>query len=267
MTPAYHVRNDMQKKLDSRVSQTPATIALYSRIRTTMEARKEAAPMPEREGSEPEQGALSESDLEQVDEFDVEKERGRMVQDKRERLAAEYEILREPLLELRGADDKESSAEYERVRTQFLRQIVEQYARGSIERSKEINDLAMANMKGKSGDYFTIGVEALVDIVTAMDDFNNRFDMLIENRPEGKDALPYLEKLVPEFYKNVKRSSLQKSEQLGGAKTKQEQVRDALRPAFDDIREMRENTMDARKPRPTQAPKKKGWFGTLFGGK
>ncbi len=257
----------MQKNPDSHVSENPATVVLYSRIRTIMEARKEAATMPEREEKRPEADELSGSDLERVTEFDVEEDRERMVQDKRAQLASEYETLRTPLLELKEASDKESMAEYERVRTQFLRQIVEQYSRGSIERSKEINDLAMANMKGKSGDYFTIGVEALVDTVTAMDDFNRRFDMLLEHRSEGKDALPYLEKLIPEFYKNVKKSSIQKSEQLGGTKSRQEQVRDALRPTFDDIKGMNEDTEDSSAPQATPAPKKKGWFSGLFGGK
>lgn len=223
--------------------------------------------MPEREEEKPETGELSESKLEQVTEFDVEEERTHMVQDKRAQLATEYETLRKPLLELRDAGDKESKTEYERVRTQFLKQIVELYARGSIERSKIISDLAAANIKGKSGDYFMIGVEALVDTVTAMDDFNNRFDMLVEHRPEGEDALHYLEKLIPEFYENVKKSTIQKSEQLGGAKIRKQEVQNTLRTAFDGIKEMNKDEADSTTQTSTRTPKKKGWFSKLFGNK
>lgn len=232
-----------------------------------MEAQKETVPMPEREEKNPEAGELSESELEQVPEFDVEEERTHMVQDKRAQLATEYETLRKPLLELKDAGDKESKAEYERVRTQFLKQMVELYARGSIERSKDISDLAAANIKGKSGDYFMIGVEALVDTVTAMEDFNNRFDMLVEHRPEGEDALHYLEKLIPEFYENVKKSAVQKSEQLGDAKTRKQEVRDALRPAFDGIKEMTGDEDGSSTQHPAQTQKKKGWLRRLFGSK
>lgn len=203
-----------------------------------MEARKEAAPMLEREEKKPEAGELSESDLEQVPAFDIEKERDRMVRDKRKRLATEYETLREPLLELRVTNDEKSKAEYERIRTQFLMQIIEEYARGDLARTRKINEVAKENMGEEIGDRFPKGVQIIIDEVSAVDKFNDSFDKLLETYPEGRDAIPHLNELIPKYFEEIGGEEENKESEKE-VKSGQEQMQDALHPVFDEIKEIK----------------------------
>lgn len=252
--------------------------------------RFEAAPMPEIPQERPVESKKEEAP-DSATAFD--RSRAQVMAKERERLAGEYTVLRGALTELRakGENDPTAKAEYERVRREFLREVTELHVRGDLRLSKTVNEAGLARyMKGgkheKDGrplSVFELGMEEIVEQVADVASINQRFDMLIEHRPEGAEALVFIEKLMPESIAAVEKSLLQKKTQLSreanvptskaeAARIEQEGKRQ-LREAFDDIAHMvrvdkeRQKRLPPReRPHGTRKPGLIGRIKGMFGG-